>query len=131
MIFQVVWVGIALIVGLSSMCRNRFNCGGKRYVFIVLVVGTVGDTYVYMADLLALGEKVPDSPVHWPDIPGWNAVSNMSLAGERPSVIDEFVAAELAAGRILGPVEAAHILRNNSATEAAVQVSRSRVVRKR
>ncbi len=138
------------------MCRNRFNCGGKRYVFILLVVGTVGGAYVYMTDLLALGEKVPDSPVHWPDIPGWNqivtpmavgewdtqlsshrdesyrkylveglwqgfrigfnhgsakcksAVSNMSSASERPSVINEFVAAELAAGRILGHVEAAH-----------------------
>ncbi len=37
-----------------------------------------------------------------------SAVSNMSSASERPSVIDEFVTAELAAGRILGPVEAAH-----------------------
>ena len=29
----------------------------------------------------------------------------MSSAAERPSVIDEFIATELAAGRILGPVE--------------------------
>ncbi len=34
-----------------------------------------------------------------------SAVSNMSSAAERPSVIDEFIATELAAGRILGPVE--------------------------
>ncbi len=31
-IVQVVWVGIALIVGVRGMCRNHFNCGGKRYV---------------------------------------------------------------------------------------------------
>ena len=31
-----------------------------------------------------------------------SAVSNMSSASERPSVIDEFIAAELAAGRIFG-----------------------------
>ncbi len=37
-----------------------------------------------------------------------SAVSNMSSASERPSVIDEFVATELAAGRIFGPVEAIH-----------------------
>ena len=34
-----------------------------------------------------------------------SAVSNMSSASERPSVIDEFIATELAAGRILGPVD--------------------------
>ncbi len=37
-----------------------------------------------------------------------SAVSNMSSASERPSVIDEFVATELAAGRLFGPVEAIH-----------------------
>ncbi len=35
-------------------------------------------------------------------------MSNMSSASERPSVVDEFVATELVAGRILGPVEATH-----------------------
>ncbi len=34
-----------------------------------------------------------------------SAVANMSSAAKRPSVIDEFIATELAAGRILGPVE--------------------------
>lgn len=37
-----------------------------------------------------------------------SAVSNMSSASERPSVIDEFIATEVTAGRILGPVESAH-----------------------
>ncbi len=64
------------------MCRNRFNCWGKKYVFILLVVGIVGGAYVYMANLLALGEKVPDSPVHWPDIPGWNQIVTPMAVGE-------------------------------------------------
>ncbi len=34
-----------------------------------------------------------------------SAVSNMSSAAEKPSVIDEFMTTELAAGRILGQVE--------------------------
>ena len=34
-----------------------------------------------------------------------SAVSNMSSAAEKPSIIDEFITTELAAERILGPVE--------------------------
>jgi len=68
--------------GSGCMGRNRFNCGGKRYVFILLVIGTVGGAYVYMADLLALGEKVPVGPVHWPDIPGWNQIVTPMAVGE-------------------------------------------------
>ncbi len=34
-----------------------------------------------------------------------SAVSNMALASERPSVIEEFLASETEAGRVLGPVE--------------------------
>ncbi len=37
-----------------------------------------------------------------------SAVSNMSSASERPSVIDEFIATEVAASRILGPVDPSH-----------------------
>ncbi len=37
-----------------------------------------------------------------------SAVSNMSSTSERPSVIDEFIDTEVAAGRILGPVDPSH-----------------------
>jgi len=37
-----------------------------------------------------------------------SVVSNVSYASERPSMIDEFIATELAAGRVLGPVEPVH-----------------------
>ncbi len=37
-----------------------------------------------------------------------SAVSNMSSASERPSVIDEFIDTEVATGRILRPVDSSH-----------------------
>jgi len=104
--------------------------------------------YMYMADLQAISEKLPLSPILWHDIPNWSQIvtpmsamewdsqlafhpdesyheylvkslrhgfrigfnhgsakckcvsaeSNMSSASERSSVIDEFIATELAAG---------------------------------
>ena len=102
-------------------------------VFSVCCIGVSEGAYVYMAHLRAIDGKRPVGPAAaWPDIQGWSQIMTPMVASEwerllashsemvsvsvlvpsgvgvqcqRPSVIDTFLATELAAERVLGLVD--------------------------
>lgn len=54
----------------------------SKWLHSLPVVGTPDSAYVYMSDLLAIGDKRPVGPTSWPNIPGWSQIMTPMVVGE-------------------------------------------------